>query len=309
MAAGGGCTVLQRDSARPSEKGEGMKAFAPRQILCAVDLGPASQLVLGWARLFAQAFGARVDVLHSDWGEPPRYFTPAQIEVIEAEAENRKAKLLDELAGMARQVFGPQAELAVNVVEGHPVPVLREHIQSHRPDLLVLGSHGRSGVARLMMGSVAENIVRESPCPALVVRGGETAPPAIGRILCPVSFTETGRGCLETSAALAAAFHARLDVLHAAEEPGARPEEVHDRLCQWVPSEARGHCEITEIVRHGRAAEQIILQAREHPVDMMVLAGEHRPLLEMTTLGTTTERVMRHSPCSVLVLPRGLAQS
>lgn len=285
-----------------------MKPFAPKEILCAVDLGPASKLVLGWSRLFAQAFGSRVGVLHSDWTEPPRYFTPAQIEVITAESEKRKAKLIEELDGMARQIFGPQADVAVKIVEGHPVPVLRERIRADHPDLLVLGSHGRSGVARLMMGSVAENIVRESPCPALVVRG-EKAPSAIGRILCPVSFTDAGRRCLETSAALAAAFHASLDVLHAAEEPGMKPEEVHDRLCQWVPGEAREQCQVTEIVRHGRAAEQIILHAREHPVDLIVLAAEHRPLLEMTTLGTTTERVMRHSPCSVLVLPRGAAQA
>jgi nucleotide-binding universal stress UspA family protein len=284
-----------------------MKAFAPKQILCAVDLGPSSRLVLGWARLFAQAFGARVDVLHSDWTEPPRYFTPAQIQIITAETEKRKTKLLEELAGMARRMFGAQAELVVNVVEGHPVPVLQQHIKAHGPDLVVLGSHGRSGVARLMMGSVAENIVRESPVPTLIARGGEAPPAGVRRILCPVSFTEEGRRCLEISAALASAFQAPLDVLHAAEEPGLSTEEMHDRLCQWVPGEARSLCHVTEIVRQGNAAEQIILYAREHPVDLIVLAAEHRPLLEMTTLGTTTERVMRHSPCSVLVVPRGTA--
>jgi nucleotide-binding universal stress UspA family protein len=140
--------------------------------------------------------------------------------------------------------------------------------------------------------------------PALVARGADAAPDSVRRILCPVSLTDTGRRCLETSAALAAAFHATLDVLHAAEQPGESSTEVHDRLCEWVPSEARRACEVTEIVRHGNAAEQIILHAREHPVDLIVLAAEHRPLLEMTTLGTTTERVMRHSPCSVLTLPR-----
>lgn len=281
-----------------------MTPFAPKQILCAVDLGPASPVVLGWARLFAGAFGASVDVLHADWNEPPLYFTVAQIEAIKAESEKRNATLLKELAGLTRETFGPQAELRVKVVEGHPVPVLREQVKAHQPDLLILGSHGRSGAARLMMGSVAENIVRESPCPALVVRGTE-APTKLRRILCPVSFTETGHRCLEASAALAATFHAPLDVLHAAEEPGLRPEQVHDQLCKWVPGEARSRCQITEVVRHGNAAEQIILHAREHPVDLIVLGAEHRPLLELTTLGTTTERVMRHSPCSVLVLPRG----
>ncbi len=285
-----------------------MTAFAPKQILCALDLGPASRLVLGWGGLFAQAFGARVDVLHADWIEPPRYFTPAQFQAIAEEGERRKAKLVEELDEMAREVVGAGVKLEASVIEGHPVTVLRDQILARRPDLVVLGSHGRSGVSRLMMGSVAENVVRESPCPALVARGGASAPQAVRRILCPVNFTETGRRCLETSAALAVAFGASLDVLHAAEEPGVPPGELHDRLCQWVAGARQQECKVTEIVRHGNAAEQIILHARQNPVDLIVLAAEHRPLLELTTFGTTTERVMRHSPAPVLVLPRRVPQ-
>lgn len=281
-----------------------MKAFAPERILCAVDLGPSSRLVLGWARHFARPFATRVDVLHADWIEPPRYFTPAQIEIIAAESEKRKKLLLEELAGMARQIFGPQAKFDVNIVEGHPVPVLLEYVKRHQPDLVVLGSHGRSGVARLLLGSVAENVVRESASPALIARGGETAPAVIRKILCPVSFAESARECLATSAALAAAFGASLDVLHAVEQPGADVKGLRERLCEWVPADSRRGCQITEIVRRGNAAEQVILHARQHPVDLVVLSAEHRPMLGLTMLGTTTERVMRHSPCSVLVLPR-----
>jgi nucleotide-binding universal stress UspA family protein len=281
-----------------------MNAIAPKQILCAVDLGSSSGLVAGWARLFADAFHARVELLHADWFEPPRYFTPAQIQALTDEAVQRKAKLVEELGRVGAEAFGPRAEFAASVIEGHPIPVLRDYLKTRSPDLVVLGSHGRSGVARLMLGSVAENVVRESGCPALVARGAESAPVSIGRILCPVTLTESGRRCLETSTALAAAFGARLDVLHAAEHPEARAEEIHQQLCAWVPREARQHCQITEIVRRGNAAEQIILHAREQAVDLIVLSAEHKPLLEITTLGTTTERVVRHSPCSVLVLPR-----
>lgn len=280
-----------------------MESFAPKRIFCAVDLGPASGLVLGWASLFARPFAARVEVLHADWTEPPRYFTPSQIQVIEEEQEKRQAKLLEELTATARNIFGPEAELAVSVVDGHPLSVLRDRIEGHHPDLVVLGSHGRSGVARLMLGSVAENVVRESHIPVLIARGAESAPSAIRRILCPVSFSESARRCLETSAVLAGAFGATLEVLHAAEKSDMSPEQIRDRLCQWVPEQARRQCQISEIVRHGDAAEQIILHAREHAVDLIVLAAEHRPLLEWSTLGTTAERVMRHSPCSVLVLP------
>ncbi|HVB32846.1 MAG TPA: universal stress protein [Patescibacteria group bacterium] len=282
-----------------------MELFAPKEILCAVDLGPSSTLVLEWASLFARALAARADILHADWAEPPRYFTSSQIEAIAEESEKRKTKLREELSAMARQIFGPQAELAVEVVEGHPLSVLRQRTEDRHPDLVVLGSHGRSGVARLMLGSVAENVVRESAGPVLIARGGESAPASIRRILCPVSFSESARRCLETSAALASAFGAALEVLHADQGSGVSPETIHDRLCEWLPEKTRRECHITEIVRHGDAAEQIILQAREHAADLIVIGAEHRPLLEWSTLGTTAERVMRHSPCSVLVLPRG----
>jgi nucleotide-binding universal stress UspA family protein len=282
-----------------------MQSFAPKQILCAVDLGPASELVLQWASLLARAFAARVEILHADWTEPPRYFTPSQIETIAEETEQRESQLQEELAATARRIFEPGAELDVHVIEGHPIAVLRHRIEAQHPDLIVLGSHGRSGVARLMLGSVAENLLRESRIPALIARGGQRVPSAIGRILCPVSFGESGRRCLETSSALAAALGAELEVLHAAEKPAVSAELIHARLCEWVPEQMRKQCRITEIVRHGDAAEQIILQAREHEADLIVIGAEHRPLLEWTTLGTTAERVMRHSPCSVLVLPHG----
>lgn len=285
-----------------------METFAPKQILCAVDLGPASRLVLQWAELFARSFAARVDIFHADWTEPPRYFTPSQIGVIAEEAEKRKTKLLEDLEAMDREIFGAQTQVAVAVIEGHPLTMLRQQIKARHPDLLVLGSHGRSGVARLMLGSVAENVVRESAVPALIARGGQTAPPSIRRVLCPVSFSQSARRCLETSSSLAAAFGAELDVLHAADTAGVSPEDMHRQLCQWVPEQARRQCRITEIVRQGDAAEQIILQAREHGIDLIVLGADHTPLLEWSTIGTTTERVMRHSPCSVLVLPHNPPQ-
>ena len=86
-------------------------------------------------------------------------------------------------------------------------------------------------------------------------------------------------------------------------------EEVRQRLCDWVPQEVRGRCQISEVVGRGNPAEQIILMAREHSADLIVMGAQHRPFLEFTTLGTTTERVMRHSLASVLVIPTGKAKT
>jgi nucleotide-binding universal stress UspA family protein len=281
-----------------------MPGFAPQRLLCAVDLGPATRIILNWAREFARAFQAAVELVHADWSEPPRYFTAAQIKALSAEERKRKAKLRAELDALAREVFQQEIRYAVRVIGGHPLPVLEKRIAERSPDLVILGSHGRSGFARLMLGSVAENIVREARQPTLIVRGPAKAPAQVRKIICPVDFTASGREGLDVSVSLAGAFQAQLDVVHAAEGPATEPGALREKLCRWIPEAARGECRISEVVRRGNAAEQIVLLARERSANLVVLGAERRPFLEFTTLGTTVERVLRHSPCSVLVVPR-----
>ena len=148
-----------------------MLKFAPKQILCPVDLSPTSNAVLSWARLIAEAFGSRVEVLHADWSEPLRYFTEGQLSTLDAEAVLGRQMLERDLQDLAQKVLGSGISFTVSVVEGHAVDVMLQHLRKRSPDLVVMGSHGRSGVARLLLGSVAENVVREAECPTLVVRG------------------------------------------------------------------------------------------------------------------------------------------
>jgi nucleotide-binding universal stress UspA family protein len=281
-----------------------MPGFASRRILCAVDLGPASRTVLEWAREFARAFQAEVDLVHADWSEPPRYFTAAQIKALMAEERKRRAKLRAELGALAREIFQPKFRYGVRVIAGHPLPVLLKQIAGRKPDLVILGSHGRTEFARLMLGSVAENIVQEASQPTLIVRGSAKRAAQVRKIICPVDFTKSGRDGLDLSVSVARAFQAHLDVVHAAEVPARDLDALREKLCRWVPEEARAECKISEVVRRGSAAEQIVLLARERSADLVVLTAERRPFLEWTTLGTTVERVLRHSPCSVLVVPR-----
>jgi nucleotide-binding universal stress UspA family protein len=109
--------------------------------------------------------------------------------------------------------------------------------------------------------------------------------------------------CLEQSAEVATAFGAELMVTHSVEQRYADLKEAQDRLCQWVPDAERRHCSVTEAVRHGKPAEQVLMAARDRAVDLIVLSAQHSPFLEFTTPGTTTERVMRHADSAVLVLP------
>jgi len=79
--------------------------------------------------------------------------------------------------------------------------------------------------------------------------------------------------------------------------------QAEERLHGWIPGGLQRMCEITEVVLEGDAAERIVERARTREADLVVLGAEHRRFLEFTTLGRTTERVMRYSPCTVLLVP------
>jgi nucleotide-binding universal stress UspA family protein len=167
-----------------------------------------------------------------------------------------------------------------------------------------MGSHGRSGAARLLLGSVAENVIREAGCPALIVRGPEIVGGqwSLKRVLCPVNSTEMAQECAEVAAGIAGGVGADLSFLRVVEHEPA-DDAARQQLCRWAPESVRSRCQISEEVIQGDAAEQIILFARRENVDLIVLGAERRPFLEFSTLGRTTERVLRHGPSSVLLVP------
>lgn len=282
----------------------------PENVLCPIDLSPASEGILQWAGLFAHTFDAHVEVLHVNWWEPPPYFTATQIRELSMQELEGEKTLRTELEKVAKPALENLAPYNVAVVEGHPTQRILEQARQLAIGLIVMGSHGRTGMARLRLGSVAEDVVRESVCPVLIVKSRDDPEhaPTVKNILCPINFTSLSRQCLELSAELARAFGAKLWVVHATDRNEASVEEIHKRLCDQVRLEVQRRCATEEIVRRGDASEQILLSAQEHVADLIVMGAQHRPFLKSTTLGTTTERVMRHSLPSVLVVPMRKSQ-
>jgi universal stress protein A len=282
-----------------------MTILKPKNILCPVDLSSVSDVILKWAALFARTFGASLEILYADWWEPPRYFTEKQIEQLSLQEKEGEKALRGELEALVKSAIGDIAQYDINVVEGHPAERILDRAKELASGLIVMGSHGRTGMARLRLGSVAEDVVRASACPVLIVKAVKDAGrvPAIKNILCPVDFSSLSQQCLELSSEFASAFNARLWVVHATDHEEIVRGDVQRLICDWVPKEVRGRCEVSEVVREGNADEQILLAAREHSADLIVMGSQHRPFLEFTTLGTTTERAMRHSLASLLVIP------
>jgi nucleotide-binding universal stress UspA family protein len=271
--------------------------------MCLVDLSQMSAAVLSWARLLAECYHASIEIFHAAWA--PKIDaaeesgqTPMSFEVLGTEIEAR-------VNALAEVAFGANVKFDSRVLEGHPVKMVLHHIQQHPPDLIVLGSHGYDGFARVMLGSVAENVLRTAPCPVLIVKG--TPLPAevhaLRTIVCPVDLGDLSRRCVLVAGELAGILDSDLHVTYVA-APEARLEEARAALSSWIPDGVRPRDRMRAVVLQGEAAEMIVTYARRAQADLSIVAVEHRPFLEFTTLGRTTERVVRFCPCSVLAIPR-----
>ncbi len=286
-----------------------MNEFDPKRIVSPIDLSSASTSVLQWAGYFGAAFRGGIEVVHVDHVEAPVYFTSGQLAELNQQVIANRRSLESMVRELAERTLGQQVPWKVKITEGPAIDELQKRLKTDQPDLVVMGSHGRSGVRRALLGSVAENLIRLANCPVLIVPVGpeKQSAPQIRTVLCPVNFTESARVSLSLSANVARAFDAELRVLHAIEEPGEPERTVRERLCSWIPADVRTSCAVTETVRTGNAAEQILRFVEESQPDLIVMSAEHRPLLEWSTIGTTTIRVMRHSEIPVLIVPRQTA--
>jgi nucleotide-binding universal stress UspA family protein len=137
-------------------------------ILVAFDFGETSQKALVYGQNLTRTFGGRLHVLHvADMiATTASQFYPDHPGDPEMRAESLALKHLRAL------VPESEAKLAVRI-SGSPGNAIVEYARSIHADVIVVGTHGRDGMSRLLMGSVAEHIVRHAPCPVLVVRRNE----------------------------------------------------------------------------------------------------------------------------------------
>jgi nucleotide-binding universal stress UspA family protein len=148
--------------------------IALKTVLVATDFSETSDVALRYGKALAEAFGASLHVLHvvqepfaQPWAVEAYGFSLATLQeewVREAKARIEKTLTEDERASY-------RAELVTLL--GHPVVEILKYAGEHRVDLMVIGTHGRGPLGHMVMGSVAERIVRKAPCPVLTVHHHE----------------------------------------------------------------------------------------------------------------------------------------
>ena len=269
-----------------------------QHILVPVDFSTLSALALRYAVNLARCLRSSVTVLYADPFLPPPYFTESSLEELRKQIETSKRQAEARLRQFIKVEIVQGEGISVRVDEGLPADSIRRVASDSGADLIVMGTHGRSGVSRLILGSVTERVLREAQVPVLVVRGDWSAG-RISRILCPVNDSAPARRAFLLATDLATCLGAALNVVHV-RQPGA--EDSIDDLCGWIPESQRPLCAATELSSDADVAPEVITLASESHADLLVLGARHRRFFDTTILGANTIRLLRHAPCPVLAV-------
>lgn len=287
-----------------------MPPIRPTRILVPTDFSPLATRALQHAVELARRFHAELALLYADTFLPPIDYieipSAAYVDGVPQLKEATEKKLGSYLAEHV-----PGDVIAVASVEvDSPIHAIVHAAASRECELIVMGTHGRTGWRRALLGSVTENVLREVESAILTVREGEGDVPTYRKILCPVNYTDIALRSLEHAAAFAEAFGAELVVVNVIEQ-GAQEQHsaAVEQLRAWVPKDISDRCEYKELVLHGHPAEETIEFARRIQADLIVVGAQHRRFSDTTVIGTTTERITRHAFCPVLTVPGKVTSS
>lgn len=205
-----------------------------------------------------------------------------------------------------------------------PGPAILSYASEADVDLIALGTHGRRGPSRILLGSVAEEVVRRADRPVMTVRGEEhdrsvSSPEAVGRILVPVDFSDYSRKALRAAKEWATLYDATIDVLHVVAENiqptfyagGVKSiydmepnieQKVQDRLESFVAETDGPAVETRSHVRIGNAAPDIVEFVDERQIDLVTMSTHGHTGLDRFLLGSVAEKIVRHVRCPVITM-------
>jgi len=275
-----------------------------KNILYATDFSPASQLAMRYVVPLAHRYGSQIFVLHvipeADVSTEAHGLKPVEAEDRETIAS--MVKLEPRLKGVPHEFM---------VRKGHMWAETARIIEEKTISLVLMGTHGRSGARKVIMGSVAEEIFRKAPCPVLTVGPNVCGEPDsladIRTILCPIDFRPESLAAIPYATSLAEQNQARLYLLQVS---GSTADELPDAstkaaLRALVPPEAERYCEPKALVEYGAPAETILDSAAQLGVDLIALGV--KPATQFAgkpphRTAATAYRIVTEAICPVLTV-------
>ena len=279
-------------------------------ILFLTDFSEPSEAALPFAIAIAREFGATIHALHVLIPSP--YLTPSTVPVmVELQEENAESKM----QRVEAQLTGVPHDAAL--VRGTDIwSAVEQNIARCSADLIVLGTQGRTGAEKLLLGSVAEEIFRQATIPVLTigpaVRNGIHNGARFNCVLFATDFSAESAAATPFAVALAEENQARLALVHVIPNLGSGAKlspEAHSvanvmyRLHGLISEDVELWSRPEAIVEYGDTAERILEAAKRRAADLIVMGVRHGRLGAATHLErSVAHKVVAHAPCPVLTI-------
>ena len=304
-----------------------------RRILCPIDFSDYSRRALDHAIAIARWYESTVTVLHvfspapvAAFGPGPVVFEPIVLTPVDRD------QLLADTKAFAETESAPGITIEAVVREGNTAAEILEQAASMKADLLVIGTHGRSGFERLLLGSVAEKVLREGQLPGadradtsfrtpcLQARSSisgsfaqwTSRTSSLHALKYAISMAQEADGQLTVLHVVAHEFENTADMASIVSDAGMtigsfvkQREEALRRRLQEAVATAPEFCSVESLMTHGKPWREVLRIAAERQSDLIVMGVQGRGAADLLFFGSTTQHVVREASSPVLTLRRG----
>lgn len=296
------------------------------RILCPVDMSEISERALQYAAALARWYRSELTVLKvTPLLLPPalwlEYPSAPLLEPMDPAAEEERVR------AFIASAVGPSLAKVI-VREGSITQEILQSAFDCAANLIVMGTHGRSGLEHVLLGSVTENTLRRAPCPVLTVTRSATEPTDFSgatfrTVLCAVDFSRDSRPAVDVALSIAHAAGGRFVLVHALEQFASEESpltahfnvsefrrtlecDTRRRLEELIPPTARTSGDISIVVAHGKATREVLRVARAYEADLIVIGIHGRNAADLAFFGSTTQHLLHRAHTPVLAVPRDM---
>ena len=288
-----------------------------KSILCPIDCSDFSAAAFRHALSLAEYYNSRIIALHvvEMWKYPFADYAAQEADyarVVTALNEGGEAKLKEFVKQHANDRIQPE----IRVHQGNAPNCILSLAQKENVEIIVMGTHGRRGLDRLVLGSTTDRVIRKVACPVLVVSNPaqsalNAAPDGrhhLNRVLYCTDFSHNSDQARDYAVSVAAEYQAELTLLHvASNRADAKSAEMliaerKQELDRLIPAKEHRDFELKSVVRVGRPYEEIIRHATETQAGLIIMTARGGDAMDRAVFGSTTYRVIQFGPSPVLAI-------
>ncbi len=295
-----------------------------RRILCPIDFSDFSRRAVNHAVAIATWYESTVTLFHIVPVDPVVTDMPDGA-LLRSGADRHidVAALQAAMQQFSESAVAGRVPVECELAHGSTATEILAKAEALPADLVIVGTHGRSGFERLMLGSVTEKVLRKAACPVMTVprdsADADTDPSFLfKRIVCAVDFTDSSMRALRHAISMAQEADAALTVVHVIEIPADGHEmpaldgyvaeaqtTARARLSSAIPEEVRAYCTIDTVMPLGKPYREILRVANERKANLLVIGVHGRGAIDRMLFGSTAQQLVRMASCPVLTLRKG----